>query len=238
MICIPYGITEVEKRAVKEAALSASAREVYLIEEPMAAAIGAGLPITESSGNMVIDIGGGTSETAVISLGGIVALEAVRVGSFDIDAAIQSYVRREHGIAVGERTAEEVKVAIGSAEPSEDENQAEVRGRDLMTGLPKTVVLTPEEIRFAIDDVVSSIVSSVVRCLAKAPPELAQDFLVRGMYLVGGGGLLRGLARRIERETQVPVKMSNVPLEAVVLGAGHCIEHYDALKGMFMGARR
>jgi rod shape-determining protein MreB and related proteins len=167
-----------------------------------------------------------------------VALEAVRVGSFDIDAAIQAYVRREHGIAIGERTAEEVKMAIGSAAPTDDESQAEVRGRDLMTGLPKTVVLTPEEIRFAIEDVVSSIIASVVRCLAKAPPELAQDFLVRGMYLVGGGGLLRGLAPRIERETQVPVKMSNMPLEAVVMGAGHCIEHYDALKTMFMGARR
>jgi rod shape-determining protein MreB len=204
----------------------------------MAAAIGADLPIDEPVGNMVIDIGGGTSETAVISLGGIVALEAVRVGSFDIDAAIQAYVRREHGIAIGERTAEEVKVAIGSADPADDENQAEVRGRDLMSGLPKTVVLTPEEIRLAIDDVISSITSSVVRCLSKAPPELAQDFLVRGMYLVGGGGLLRGLAQRIERETQVPVKMSTMPLEAVVMGAGHCIEHYDALKNMFMGARR
>jgi rod shape-determining protein MreB len=235
---VPSAITEVERRAVTDAARRAGAADAQLLEQPMAAAIGADLPIDEPVGNMVIDIGGGTSETAVISLGGIVALEAVRVGSFDIDAAIQSYVRREHGIAVGERTAEEVKMAIGSAEPMEDENQAEVRGRDLMTGLPKTVVLTPEEIRFAIDDVVSSIVSSVVRCLAKAPPELAQDFLVRGMYLVGGGGLLRGLAARIERETQVPVKMSNMPLEAVVLGAGHCIEHYDALKGMFMGARR
>ena len=204
----------------------------------MAAAIGADLPIDEPVGNMVIDVGGGTSETAVISLGGIVALEAVRVGSFDIDAAIQAYVRHEHGIAIGERTAEEVKVAIGSADPTDDENQAEVRGRDLMSGLPKTVVLTPEEIRLAIDDVVSSITASVVRCLSKAPPELAQDFLVRGMYLVGGGGLLRGLAHRIERETQVPVKMSTMPLEAVVMGAGHCIEHYDALKTMFMGARR
>ena len=129
-------------------------------------------------------------------------------------------------------------MALGSAEPGPDENQAEVRGRDLMTGLPKTVVLTPEEVRVAVDDVVSSIVSSVVRCLAKAPPELAQDFLNRGVYLVGGGGLLRGLASRLERETQVPVKMSNTPLEAVVNGAGHCIEHYDLLKGMFMGARR
>ena len=166
------------------------------------------------------------------------ALEAVRIGSFDIDASIQSYVRREHGIAIGERTAEEIKKEIGSADPSGDDRQAEVRGRDLMTGLPKTVVLSPEEIRFAIEDVVSSLVASVIRCLAKAPPELSQDFLVRGMYLVGGGGLLRGLASRIERETKVPVRMSNVPLEAVVLGAGHVIEHYDALKSMFMGVRR
>ena len=238
VICVPSAITEVERRAVTDAARRAGAADANLIEQPMAAAIGADLPIDEPVGNMVIDIGGGTSETAVISLGGIVALEAVRVGSFDIDASIQNYVRREHGIAIGERTAEEIKVAIGSADPTEDENQAEVRGRDLMTGLPKTVLLTPEEIRFAIEDVVSSIISSVIRCLAKAPPELSQDFLVRGMYLVGGGGLLRGLASRIERETKVPVKLSNVPLEAVVLGAGHVIEHYEALKGMFMGARR
>ena len=238
VICVPSAITEVERRAVTDAARRAGAADANLIEQPMAAAIGADLPIDEPVGNMVIDIGGGTSETAVISLGGIVALEAVRVGSFDIDASIQNYVRREHGIAIGERTAEEIKVAIGSADPTEDENQAEVRGRDLMTGLPKTVLLTPEEIRFAIEDVVSSIIASVIRCLAKAPPELSQDFLVRGMYLVGGGGLLRGLAQRIERETKVPVKLSNVPLEAVVLGAGHVIEHYEALKGMFMGARR
>ena len=238
VICVPSAITEVERRAVTDAARRAGAADANLIEQPMAAAIGADLPIDEPVGNMVIDIGGGTSETAVISLGGIVALEAVRVGSFDFDASIQNYVRREHGIAIGERTAEEIKVAIGSADPTEDENQAEVRGRDLMTGLPKTVLLTPEEIRFAIEDVVSSIIASVIRCLAKAPPELSQDFLVRGMYLVGGGGLLRGLAKRIQRETKVPVKLSNVPLEAVVLGAGHVIEHYEALKGMFMGARR
>src|ERR671927_354308 len=155
LICVPSAITEVERRAVLEAARRAGAADAQLIEQPMAAAIGAGLPIDEPIGNMVIDIGGGTTETAVISLGGIVALEAVRVGSFDIDAAIQSFVRREHGIAVGERTAEEVKVAIGSAMQMGDENQAEVRGRDLMTGLPKTVLLTPDEIRVAIDDVVS-----------------------------------------------------------------------------------
>src|SRR5258706_6192171 len=238
LICVPSAITHVEQRAVLEAARRAGAAQTFLIEQPMAAAIGASLPIHEPLGNMVVDIGGGTSEVAVISLGGVVALEAVRVGSFDIDAAIQSYVRREYGLAIGERTAEEVKLAIGSADPTDDENQAEVRGRDLMSGLPKTVVLTPEEIRLAIDDVISSITASVVRCLSKAPPELAQDFLVRGMYLVGGGGLLRGLAQRIERETQVPVKMSTMPLEAVVMGAGHCIEHYDALKTMFIGARR
>src|SRR6266540_1865360 len=238
VICVPSAITEVERRAVTDAARRAGAADAQLIEQPMAAAIGADLPIDEPVGNMVIDIGGGTSETAVISLGGIVALEAVRIGSFDIDAAIQNYVRREHGIAIGERTAEEIKKEIGSADPTGDDRQAEVRGRDLMTGLPKTVILTPEEIRFAIEDVVSSIIASVIRCLAKAPPELSQDFLVRGMYLVGGGGLLRGLSQRIQRETKVPVKLSNVPLEAVVLGAGHVIEHYEALKGMFMGARR
>jgi rod shape-determining protein MreB and related proteins len=238
VICVPSAITEVERRAVTDAARRAGAADAQLIEQPMAAAIGAQLPIDEPVGNMVIDIGGGTTESAVISLGGIVALEAVRVGSFDIDNAIQNYMRREHGIAVGERTAEEIKVAIGSAAATADEVEAEVSGRDLMMGLPKTVVLTPEEVRYAIDDVVSQIVQSVVRCLSNTPAELAQDFLVRGMYLVGGGGLLRGLPERIERETQVPVRMSQMPLEAVVLGAGHCIENYDQLKRMFMGQRR
>ena len=238
VICVPSAITEVERRAVTDAARRAGAADAQLIEQPMAAAIGAQLPIDEPVGNMVIDIGGGTTESAVISLGGIVALEAVRVGSFDIDNAIQNYIRREHGIAVGERTAEEIKVAIGSAAATEGEFEAEVSGRDLMMGLPKTVVLTPEEVRYAIDDVVTQIVQSVVRCLSNTPAELAQDFLVRGMYLVGGGGLLRGLVERIERETQVPVRMSQMPLEAVVLGAGHCIENYDQLKRMFMGQRR
>jgi rod shape-determining protein MreB len=204
----------------------------------MAAAIGADLPINEPVGNLVIDIGGGTTETAVISLGGIVALEAVRVGSFDIDAAIQSYVRREHGLAIGERTAEEIKISIGSAMATPDDRDAEVRGRDLVSGLPKTVVLTSSEIRVAIDDVVTQMVSSVIRCLASAPPELSQDFLTRGMYLVGGGSMLRGLARRIERDTQVPVNMSTEPLEAVVLGAGHCVENFAALRGLFMDSRR
>ena len=204
----------------------------------MAAAIGADLPINEPVGNLVIDIGGGTTETAVISLGGIVALEAVRVGSFDIDAAIQSYVRREHGLAIGERTAEEIKISIGSAMATPEDRDAEVRGRDLVSGLPKTVVLTSSEIRVAIDDVVTQMVNSVIRCLASAPPELSQDFLTRGMYLLGGGSMLRGLARRIERDTQVPVNMSTEPLEAVVLGAGHCVENFAALRGLFMDSRR
>ena len=238
VICVPSAITEVEKRAVTEAARRAGAAEPQLIEQPLAAAIGAGLPIDEPIGNMVIDIGGGTSETAVISLGGIVALEAVRVGSFDIDASIQTFVRREYGIAIGERTAEEIKVAIGSADPTAEEMQAEVRGRDLISGLPKTVVLTPLEVRVAIDEVIVAIVDSVIRCLAKAPAELSQDFLLRGINLVGGGGMLRGLDTRLAREARVPVHLVEAPLESVVLGAGHCIENWDALKGMFMGARR
>ena len=238
VICVPSAITEVERRAVTDATRRAGASDAQLIEQPMAAAIGANLPIDEPVGNMVIDIGGGTTETAVISLGGIVALEAIRVGSFDIDVAIQNYVRREHGVAIGERTAEEIKIQIGSAEPGPTDRSADIRGRDLVTGLPKTVRLTADEVRFAIDEPVAAMVQSVKRCLAKAPPELAQDFLARGMYLVGGGGMLRGLAQRIERETEVPVKMSPQPLEAVVLGAGHCIENYQALRGMFMGTRR
>jgi rod shape-determining protein MreB len=233
VICVPSAITAVEQRAVTEAARRAGAAEAHLIEQPMAAAIGSGLPINEPLGNMVIDIGGGTSEVALISLGGVVALEAVRVGSFDIDAAIQTYIRREYGIAVGERTAEEIKVTIGSAWPTENEFAAEVRGRELMSGLPKTVVLTAEEVREAIDEPVSAMVDAVIACLGQAPPELAQDLIEQGIYLVGGGGMLRGLDLRIESETDVPVHLVEAPLESVVLG-GHCVESFDALKVMFM----
>ncbi|CAN5598776.1 rod shape-determining protein [soil metagenome] len=237
VICVPSAITEVERRAVTEAARRAGAADAQLIEQPMAAAIGAALPIHEPVGNMVIDVGGGTSETALISLGGVVALQAVRVGSFDIDASIQAYIRREYGIAVGERTAEEIKVAIGSAWPTPDEVKAEVRGRDLMTGLPKTIILSPEEVREAIDEPVSAVVDSVVECLGQAPPELAHDLILQGMHLVGGGGMLKGMARRIAEETEIPVHLVEAPLECVVLGAGRCIESYDDLKVMFMGAR-
>jgi rod shape-determining protein MreB len=238
LICVPSAITEVERRAVEEAARRAGAAGAYLIEQPMAAAIGAGLPIHEPLGNMVVDVGGGTTETAVISLGGIVALQAIRVGSFDIDAAIQTFVRREYGIAIGERTAEEIKVAIGSAYPMADEVKAEVRGRDLMSGLPKNVILSPEEVREAIDEQVSAIVDSVVQCLGQAPPELAQDLIVQGIHLVGGGGMLRGLDLRLQEETAIPVHLVDAPLECVVLGAGRCLEAFDSLKVMFMGAER
>ncbi len=238
VICVPSAITAVERRAVIEATRRAGAAESQLIEQPMAAAIGAGLPIHEPVGNMVVDVGGGTTETALISLGGIVALEAVRVGSFDIDASIQAYVRREYGIAIGERTAEEIKIAIGSAAPTDEESRAEVRGRELMSGLPKTVILTPHEIRVAIDEPVTAMVESVLACLAQAPPELAQDLIIEGIHLVGGGGLLRGLDRRIADEADVPVRRVDLPLECVVLGAGECIESYESLKAIFIDQRR
>lgn len=237
VICVPSAITAVERRAVTEAARRAGAAEAQLIEQPMAAALGAYLPVNEPLANMVVDVGGGTSETALISLGGVVSLEAVRVGSFDIDAAIQSFIRREYGIAVGERTAEEIKVAIGSAWPVQEDIKAEVRGRDLMSGLPKTVILSPAEVREAIAEPVSAIVASVIACLGAAPPELAHDLIEQGMYLVGGGGMLKGLANRIAEETEVPVTLVEQPLEAVVMGAGRCVEAYDQLRVMFMGAR-
>jgi rod shape-determining protein MreB and related proteins len=238
LICVPSAITHVEQRAVLEAARRAGATATYLIEQPMAAAIGAGLPIHEPMGNMVVDVGGGTTEVAVISLGGVVALEAVRVGSFDIDAAIQAYVRREYGIAIGERTSEEIKLAIGSAFPTPDEYKAEVRGRDLMSGLPKTIILAPEEVREAIEEQVRAICDAVVAALAQTPPELAQDLIIHGIHLVGGGGMLRGLDLRIAKETSLPVHLVDAPLECVVLGAGRCLESFDRLKDMFMGRPR
>lgn len=238
LICVPSAITEVERRAVTDAARRAGAADAQLLEQPVAAAIGADLPINEPVGNMVIDIGGGTTETAVISLGGIVNLEAIRVGSFDIDNEIQAYVRRSHGIAIGERTAEQIKKAIGSAMPIVGLKDAEVRGRDLVSGLPKTIVLTATEIREAINPVVTQMIDSVIRCLGAAPPELAQDFLKRGIYLVGGGALLTGFAERIALDTNVPIVLSNDALEAVVLGAGHCVENFSELRSLFMDSRR
>jgi rod shape-determining protein MreB len=234
VICVPSAITAVERRAVTEAARRAGAADAQLIEQPMAAAIGANLPINEPRGSMVIDIGGGTSESAILSLGGVVALQAVRVGSFDIDAAIQTFIRKEYGIAIGEQTAEKIKITMGSAYPTAEEFRAEVRGRELMSGLPKTVVLSPEEVRNAIEEPISTMVDSVLACLGEAPPELAQDLIVEGIHLVGGGGLLRGMTDRLTAETEVQVKLVELPLESVVLGAGRCIESYEAMKVMFM----
>ena len=238
VICVPSAITPVERRAVIEAARRAGAAEAQLIEQPLAAAIGADLPINEPVGSMVVDIGGGTSESALLSMGGVVALEAVRVGSFDLDAAIQQYVRREHGIAIGERTAEEIKIVTGSAAYTDGEVQAQVRGRQLMTGLPETIVLSPADVRSAVEEPVSAIIDSVLACLAQAPPELSQDLLVTGIHLVGGGSLLRGLRERLTREAEVPVRFVDAPLECVVLGAGRCIESYEAVKAMFMNSGR
>ncbi len=234
LICVPSAITHVEQRAVLEAARRAGATQTYLIEQPMAAAIGSSLPINEPRGNMVVDVGGGTTEVAVISLGGVVALEAVRVGSFDMDAAIQSYVRREYGVAIGERTAEEIKLAIGSASPADDEFRAEVRGRDLLSGLPKTVSLEPAEIRAAIDEQVAMICDAVVSCLGRTPPELAQDLILSGVHLTGGGGMLAGLDRRISAEARLPVHLVDAPLESVVIGAGRCLTSFDSLRDLFL----
>jgi len=238
VICVPSAITAVERRAVTEAAKRAGAADAKLIEQPLAGAIGAGLPINEPAGNMVIDVGGGTTETALISMGGVVAIEAIRVGSFDIDHAIQNWVRREYGMAIGERTAEEIKITIGSAAPTPDEFRVEVRGRQLMSGLPETIVLSPGEVREAIEEPVSAMVDSVLACMAQSPPELAQDLLTQGVHLCGGGGLLRGLAQRITAESDVKVNLVDAPLEAVVLGAGRCIESYEAVKTMFMDSAR
>ncbi|MEA2477631.1 MAG: rod shape-determining protein MreB [Actinomycetota bacterium] len=234
LVCVPSALTEVERRAVEEATLSAGARSCHLIEEPMAAAIGAGLPIHEPLGNLVVDVGGGTSEVALISMGGIVTNTAVRVGGFDLDAAIQHYVRREYTIAMGERTAEKVKIAIGSAFPMAHEDTAEIRGRDLATGLPKTLVITSEEIREAINEPVRAIVTSTIECIGSSPPDLVQDVLTHGITLTGGGGMLSGLDMLLSSEAEVPVHVTEQPLEAVVLGAGKCLEAFEDLKSVLV----
>ena len=233
LICVPSAITRVERRAVREAARRAGASSSYLIEQPMAAAIGAGLAIHEPIGNMVVDVGGGTSETAVISLGGVVAMRAIRCGGFDLDTAIQTYVRTAHGVAIGERTAEAIKMAVGSAHPYAGEQHAEVRGREIVTGMPKTVLLSPEEVRGALEEHVAQIVAAAVNCLGEAPPELAQDIIFQGIHLVGGGALLRGMNQRIADGTAVPVHLVDTPLECVALGAGRCIESFEKLSNLF-----
>src|SRR5271155_5836294 len=230
IIAVPSGITGVEKRAVMEAALNAGARKAYIIEEPMAAAIGAGLPVHEPTGNMVVDIGGGTTEVAVISLGGIVSSQSVRVGGDELDEAIVSYVKKEHSLALGERTAEEIKITLGSAYPLEQELHAEIRGRDLVTGLPKTVVVSTQETRKAIDEPVAAIVDAVKVTLDRTPPELAADIMEQGIVLTGGGALLHGLDSRLQHETGMPIVVARDPLNCVAIGSGQCLEEFDALK--------
>jgi rod shape-determining protein MreB len=232
VVCVPSAITEVERRAVQEAAVHAGAKAAFLIEEPMAAAIGAGLPVHEPAGNLVVDVGGGTTEVACISLGGIVVSKAIRVGGFDLDAAIQQHIRREYAVAIGERTAEDVKISIGSAYQQPVEAKAEIRGREVATGLPKTVMVTGDEIREALDDAVTQIVQAVLETLAAAPPELANDVLDKGIVLTGGSSQLRGLDLRIAEETHVPVNLTETPLECVVLGAGQVVESLDELAPM------
>ena len=238
VVCVPSGITGVEQRAVKDAGYAAGARKVYIIEEPMAAAIGAGLPIHEPTGNMVVDSGGGTTEVAVISLGGIVTALSIRVGGDELDQSIINWVKAEYSLLLGERTAEEIKMAIGSAYQLQGENDAEIRGRDLATGLPKTIVVTAAEIRKALEEPVKQIVNAVKGTLDKCPPELASDLMDRGIVLTGGGALLKGLDERLRRETGMPIHIADRPLDAVVEGSGKCIEEFEALEKVLISEPR
>ena len=239
VICVPSGITGVEQRAVQEAAEYAGARKpAYIIEEPMAAAIGAGLPVHEPSGNMVVDIGGGTTEVAVISLGGIVASESIRVAGDEIDQALMSFCKKEYSLALGERTAEDIKTKLASAWPLKEELYAEVRGRDLVTGLPKTIVVSTVELREAIEEPVQAICDAIKYTLDRTPPELAADMMDKGIVITGGGSLLHGLDARLATETGMPVRRAKNPLYTVVLGSGQCLEEFDALKPVLLASQR
>jgi len=230
VVCVPSGVTGVEKRAVEEATLSAGARSAFLIEEPMAAAIGAGLPVAEPTGNMVVDIGGGTTEVAVISLGGIVVAQSIRVGGDELDEAIISYVKKEYKLMIGSQTAEEVKLEIGSAYPLREEVQAEIRGRDMITGLPKTVVLSSEDVREALEEPMQQIIDAVKSTLDKTPPELASDIMDRGIMMAGGGSLLQGLDERLRRETEMPIHVAESPLTCVAVGSGRSLEEFEVMQ--------
>jgi len=233
IICVPSGITGVEQRAVQEAAEYAGARKpVHIIEEPMAAAIGADLPVHEPSGNMIVDIGGGTTEVAVISLGGIVTAQSLRVAGDEIDDAIMQYVKKEFSLAIGDRTAEEIKLQMGSAWPREEELTADIRGRDLISGLPRTIQLTTEHVREAVAETVAAIVDAVRTTLDKTPPELAADIMHDGITVTGGGALLDGLDRRLAHETGMPIRIADEPLYSVVIGSGRALENIDAMRGL------
>ncbi|MGH2354788.1 MAG: rod shape-determining protein [Chloroflexota bacterium] len=234
IIGVPSGVTEVEKRAVQDAALNAGSREAYLIEEPMAAAIGAGLPIHEAAGSMIVDIGGGTTEVAVISLGGIVISRSIRIGGDEIDEQIIAFARREHDLYIGERTAEETKIAIGSAYLVQDELKVTMRGRDLVSGLPKEVDVSIGDIRDAISGPVNLIVEAVKLSIEETPPELLADIMDQGIIIAGGGAMLKGIDLRLQEETKMPVHIADDPLQCVVRGTGACLENLEVYRKVFV----
>ncbi|HEU0286313.1 MAG TPA: rod shape-determining protein, partial [Nocardioidaceae bacterium] len=238
VVCVPSGITSVEQRAVKEAGYQAGARRVYIVEEPMAAAIGAGLPVHEATGNMVVDVGGGTTEVAVISLGGIVTSLSIRTAGDDFDQALVTWFKKEHSLILGERTAEQIKVELGSAFPSPAEPEADIRGRDMVSGLPRTVMVSSAEIRRALEEPLNAVVDAVRTTLDKTPPELAGDIMDRGLVLTGGGALLRGLDERLRHETGMPVHVADDPLHSVAMGAGKCVEEFEALQQVLVSEPR
>ena len=238
VVAVPSGITGVEQSAVKEAGHQAGARRVYIIEEPMAAAIGAGLPVHEPTGNMVVDIGGGTTEVAIISLGGIVNAQSIRVAGDEVDRAITNWMKKEHALLVGEATAEEVKMTLGSAFPTHDEPEAEVRGRDMISGLPRSVVVSSADVRKALEEPLHAIIDAVRTTLDQTPPELAGDIMDRGIVLTGGGALLRGLDERLRHETGMPVHVAEDPLSSVAMGAGKCVEEFEGLQQVLVSERR
>ena len=238
VICVPSGVTTVEERAVKEAAIQAGAKEAYLVEEPMAAAIGAGLPVHEPTGNMVVDIGGGTTDVAIISLGGIVTSRSIRIGGDEMDDAIINYIKRTYNLMIGDRTAEEIKINIGSAYLEKAQDTYDVRGRDLVTGLPKNISITAKEIQGALRDPVHNILEAIKVCLEKTPPELAADIMDRGIVLVGGGALLKGLDRLVAYETGMPVHIAEDPLSCVAIGTGKVLENIDTLKKVVIANKR
>jgi rod shape-determining protein MreB and related proteins len=230
MVCVPSGVTGVEKRAVEEACLGAGAREAYMIEEPMAAAIGSGLPVSEPTGSLIVDVGGGTTEVALISLGDIVVSQSIRVGGDEMDEAIINWCKREHKLLIGNQTAEEVKEEAGSAAPLGHEVEVEIRGRDLASGLPQEVKLTSEEVRKALDEPIAQIVAAVRETLDRTPPELAGDVMERGVTLAGGGALLQGMAERMSEECQMPSRLAESPMTAVATGSGQALEEFEAIK--------
>ncbi len=238
VVCVPSGVTAVEERAVREATIQAGAREAYLIEEPMAAAIGAGLPVHEPTGNMIVDIGGGTSEVAVISLGGIVTSRSVRIAGDEMDEAIMQHIKRTYNLMVGERTSEEIKIKIGTAYRFPQKELYEVRGRDLLTGLPKTVEITSDEVHKALSEPVSSILEAIKVTLEKTPPELASDVMDRGIVMAGGGSLLRGLDQLVSEETGMPVYVADEPLFCVAVGTGKVLENLDVLKRVLITPKK